>query len=318
MAPESVFGMVIVSVEVFPELIDVGENALVIPSGAVIVRSAVVGAVFVTFCVSVSALAGIVLVYVFVAVAVTGTVIEHVPPAATLPPLSVTVPPLAATVPAPHVVDAVGVDATVTPLGNVSVNIIPLSATEPVAVLGMVIVSVDVPPEGIDVGENALVIPTGAVTVRLAVAGVVLVTFCVSVSEFGGIVLVYVFVAVAVTGTVIEHVPPAATLPLLSVTVPPVATTVPPPHVVDAVGVEATVTPLGNVSVNVIPLSATEPAAVFGIMMVSVDVPPDGIDVGENAFVIATAVFMLRFAVAGVAFVTPCVSVSALAGIVLV
>lgn len=126
------------------------------------------------------------------------------------------------------------------------------------------------------------------------------------------------FVAVAVTETVIEHVAPAATVPPLSATVPPLAETDPAPHVVDAFGVAATVTPPGNVSVSDIPLNATAPIAVLGMVMVNVDVPPDGIDVGANAFVMATGAVMVRFAVAGVAFDTPCVSFKAAMGIVLV
>ena len=82
-------------------------------------------------------------------------------------------------------------------------------------------------------------------------------------------------VAVPVTDTVIVHVAFAARLPPLSATLEPpaVALTVPPPHVVDAFGVDAIVTPAGNVSVNDMPLSATAPASVFGMVIVSVDVP---------------------------------------------
>ena len=111
--------------------------------------------------------------------------------AARLPPLSDTLvaPGVAVTVP-PHVVDAFGVDATVTPAGKLSVSAMPVSATAPTAVFGMVIVSVDVLPVVNVAGENDLVMLDGAVTVRSAVVGAVLVTFCVSVSALAGIVLV--------------------------------------------------------------------------------------------------------------------------------
>ena len=97
--------------------------------------------------------------------------------------------------------------------GNVSVNDMPLSATAPAAVFGIVIVSVDVAPEAIDVGENALAMATGAVAVSVAVAGVSLVTPCVSVSAPAGITLLNVLAEDAVTVTPIVHVAFAATLP---------------------------------------------------------------------------------------------------------
>jgi hypothetical protein len=119
-APTAVFGMLIVSVDVLPVLNVGGENDFEITDGVLIVRSAVVGAMLVTFWVSVSALAGIVFVYVPLAVPVTDTTMLHDAPAARLPPLSATVvpPPVAVTVPPPQVVDAFGADATVTPTGN--------------------------------------------------------------------------------------------------------------------------------------------------------------------------------------------------------
>jgi hypothetical protein len=94
---------------------------------------------------------------VFATVPVTLTVIVHEALTASEPPLKATLlpPAVAVTVP-PHVVAALGVAAIVTPVGNVSVRPIPPSATAPEAVLGIVIVSVEVPPEVIVVGENAL------------------------------------------------------------------------------------------------------------------------------------------------------------------
>jgi hypothetical protein len=47
-----------------------------------------------------------------------------------------------------------------------------------------------------------------------------------------------------------------------------------PPHVVDAEGVAANVTPLGSASSSASPESAMAPVAVFAIVTVSVEVPP--------------------------------------------
>jgi hypothetical protein len=239
-------------------------------------------------------------------------------------PLSATVlpPAVATTVPLGHVVAAFGVAAIVTPVGKVSVRAIPVSATAPEAVFGIVIVNVEVPPEAIDVGENAFAIESDAgVIVRFAVAGAPFDTVCVSFSAAVGIVLVYVFATVPVTLTVIVHDDDAASVPPLSATLPPpaTATTVPLGQVVAAFGVAAIVTPVGNASVNAMPVSATAPEAVFGIVMVRVEVPPEAIDVGKNALAIASAAgVIVRLADVDDSFVTAWLSISALAGIVFV
>lgn len=241
--------------------------------------------------------------------------------AARLPPPSETLvaPGAAETAPPPQVVEAFGVEATTSPFGSVSVNAMLVSATAPAAVLGMVIVSVDVPPVVNVAGENDFEITDGVLIVRSAVVGALFVTFCVSVSALAGIVLVYVPDTMPVTDVMMVHVAAAARLPPLKATVvlPAVAVTV-PPQVVDAFGDDATVTPLGNVSVNAMPLRATAPASVFGMVIVNVEALPELIDVGENAFVIPSGAVIVRSAVVGVVLVTFCVSLSALAGMVLV
>jgi len=81
-------------------------------------------------------------VYVAATVPVTSTLIVHVALAAIVPPPSATLDPPAVAVAAPagQVVEAYGVEATVTPAGSVSVKATPVSATAPGAVLGIVIV----------------------------------------------------------------------------------------------------------------------------------------------------------------------------------
>lgn len=124
---------------------------------------------------------------------VTLTVTVHVALAASVPPPSATLvsPAAAVTVPAGQVVAAFGVAAIVTPEGNVSVNATPKSATAPGAVLGMLIVSTDVPPAAIVAGEKALLRAMAArLIVRVAVAVGEFETPCVVVNAFAAIVLV--------------------------------------------------------------------------------------------------------------------------------
>ena len=59
------------------------------------------------------------------------------------------------------------------PDGSVSLNDMPLNATEPAALFAMVMVRIDEPPAVTDVGANALVMPAGGATSRFADAGVV-------------------------------------------------------------------------------------------------------------------------------------------------
>lgn len=124
-----------------------------------------------------------------------------------------------------------------------------------------------------------------------------------------------------VTLTVIVQVTFAASVPVASVTLVPPATavTVPAGHVVAAFGVAAIVKPEGKVSVSDIPDSATAPAAAFAIVIVKSDELPAAIVAGANAFVSPMLPRpIVRFAVAGAVFVTPCVVVRALALIVFV
>jgi hypothetical protein len=193
-APDPVFAMVTVNVDVVPATIDVGLNALLMVTGGATVNTALAGAEFVAPCVDDNEPVATVFVYVPADAAVTSTVTVHVPLAATEPPESATEPaPLTAvTVPPVHVVAAFGVLAIVTPEGNASVNAIPLSATAPEAVFAIVSVSSDVPPGAIVIGAKLFVNVTfGAFAiVNVAVAGAVLLIPCVVVSAPAGIVFV--------------------------------------------------------------------------------------------------------------------------------
>lgn len=211
-------------------------------------------------------------------------------------------PAAAVTVPEVHVVAAFGVAAIVRPEGNASVRATPVSATAPGAVFGMVIVRTDVSPAEIVAGANALLrVMAAGMTVRFAVAGAELDAPCVVVNALGAIVFVYVAATAPVTSTVTVQVEFAPSVPPDNATLAPpaVAVAVPEGHVVAAFGGAAIVTPAGNVSVSVIADSETAPGAVFGIVIVRVDVPPAVIVAGENASLKATAArLMVRFAVA--------------------
>ena len=244
-------------------------------------------------------------------VLVTLTVIVHVAPAPTLPPVKATlVPPDGAvTVPLPQVVEP-GVRPIVTPVGSVSWSARPVSAIAPLAVLATVSVSVETLPTKIDDGLNAFVNVTfGAATVSVAVAGAVLVAPCALVMALAGIVLTSPPGVVPVTVTLTVQVAPAATLPPESaiVVAPGPAVTEPAPHVVDALGVPATAMPDGSASETPRLVSGAAPVAVLAIVSCSTDVPPSVMDAGVKLFVKVTggALLTTSVAVAGLPFVAP-------------
>jgi len=105
-------------------------------------------------------------------VAVTFTEAVHVPPTAMVPPLKlIELAPalgLKVGVPQPLVV-ALGVEATCTPDGKESLTPTPASAAVLAAGLVIVNVSVEVPPTGMLVGKNALVMVGAVSTVKVSV-----------------------------------------------------------------------------------------------------------------------------------------------------
>ena len=175
-APLAVLAIEIVSTDVLPGLIVDGAKAFVsVTFGAATASVALAGAALVAPCVLVTVLGGIVFVHVPGVVPVTLTVTVQLAPAATLPAPSANceVPGNVVTVPDPHVVDAFGDAAMTTPLGSVSLKARPVSATEPVAVLETVTVTVELPFTATDEGVKllAIVTPGALLTTSVADAG---------------------------------------------------------------------------------------------------------------------------------------------------
>src|SRR5476649_2300954 len=212
-------------------------------------------------------------------------------------PVTVTVPLPAAPVtkagppakapPAGQLLWMLGVAATSTFAGSVSVKLMPDCAGLP-APFVMVKVSVDVPPTSIAVGANAL-LSDACTTVS-----VWLVTPLVSTPPTVMLPapLVYTLAAALVTSTLTVQVlaPTAAFTPLPPmVKVPAPATAVmvgAPPQLFTTFGTAAITTPAGSASLNVRFVRAGEPAG-FATVKVSVEVWPTPTVVGANALVSA-------------------------------
>lgn len=186
----------------------------------------------------------------------TFTVIVHVLFTAAVPPANETTPELAVAVAVPPqvFVSPFGV-ATTIPIGNVSENARPASATEFAA--GFVIVNVSdvVPFSGIFAAPKAFAIEGGVTTFTLADA---VPPVPPSVDETFPVVLFFVPAVVPVTFTANVHELLAAMVAPVSVTVfvPAVAVIVPAAHApVSPLGVETT-NPEGSVSTNPFPVVA--------------------------------------------------------------
>ena len=213
-----------------------------------------------------------------------------------LPPVRMMlVPPAVAVgVPLQVFVKPFGV-ATTNPAGSVSLNATPACVTVLAAGLVMVKVSVLVPFTGIELGLNALAIEGGPTTVSVSVA---VLPAPPSLEVTAPLVLVKAPAVVPVTFTttvqeLLTAMPPAVRLMLVP---PAVADGVPPQLFVSPLGVETT-NPVGNVSVNATPVSAT---LVFGfwIVNVSVLVPFSGIVFGLKPLVMLGGEATVRLALA--------------------
>jgi hypothetical protein len=210
----------------------------------------------------------------------------HEPFCASVPPANVTAPApeTAVIVPAPQDPISPFGDATTKPGGKLSVNAAPVSATLPTAVLLIVNVSVLFAFKAIDVGANAFVIDGGGATLRFAVAEL-------PVPPFVEVTLPVLFVnwpeATPVTFTMIVQLALTATAPPVSVmlTEPATAVAVPAQLFVNPLGV-ATTSPVGSVSANATPASATAFAAGFVIVNVKEVVPFRGIFPAPKALAI--------------------------------
>jgi hypothetical protein len=145
----------------------------------------------------------------------------------------------------------------------------------------MVMVSVDVPPTAIDIGENIFVTLGGAKTLSVALA---VPPAPVSVALTLPVVFGLAPAVVALTTTLIAHVllPPVPSEPpdRLMAVAPADGLNV-PPQVVVAPGVALTSTPAGSESLIDRPVSASEG---FGLvkLMVNVEVLPTAMLVGEK------------------------------------
>jgi hypothetical protein len=191
-----VFAIVIVKADTPPRTIVAGAKVLLSATlGAATVSVADAGAVFVAPWVEVKADAGIVFTAAPTVDEVTFAVIVHVAPAAMVAPESVTLgfgPATCVTVPAGQVVASAGVAASVTPVGKRSCRWTFDSATAPVAVFAIVIVSWETPPTAMLAGVKLLAIETGGAfaIVNVADAAVVFDAPCVDVSPPMGMMFV--------------------------------------------------------------------------------------------------------------------------------
>lgn len=160
-----------VIVEVAPVLIAVGEKLLVIAGANPTTSVAVAGLAFDPPLVT-SAPAAMVLTLPPAFVLVTFTDSVQLPPDGIVPPVKVTEPLVWLDVP-PQVLACVAA-RVVTPTGSVSVS--GEDSVSGTLLFGFVsvIVSVEVPPERIEFGENALLMVGGLATVSTALAGLAL------------------------------------------------------------------------------------------------------------------------------------------------
>jgi len=229
-------------------------------------------------------------------VPVTSTLTVQFEPAVRDPELklSVVLPAAGVKLPPVQFVLALGVAATCTPDGRLSLKAMPVRV---VVVFGLVIVNVnvDTPPVQIVEAVNDLLIVGGATTVIMAVLLVAPVPL--SFELMAPVVLLHTPAVVPVTVTMNEQLPLAARVPPLKlIRFGDVVETMPPQV---AVGPEVgTVSPAGNVSVKPIPVN---PSAELGLVIenVRVVVPPSGMLDAPNAFmsVGAAATFIVTVAV---------------------
>src|SRR5579859_7259744 len=187
--------------------------------------------------------------------------------------------------------------ATVSPVGSVSVNATPVSTT--VLAAGMVMVSEVVAFWAMTLGLKTFAIEGGAITVNTAVLLAVPVPPSVEVTA--PVVLFFTPAVVPVTLTENVHDDPTAgdavNVPpdRLMMPLPAVAVIVPLPQEPVMLGVAATTTPAGKLSVKATPLSALK---VSGLVMVKLSVllAFNTILVGLNDLVIAGGATTVRLA----------------------
>src|SRR5579864_205547 len=173
----------------------------------------------------------------------------------------------------------------------------------------MVNVNDVVPFSGMLAAPKTLVIEGGVATVRLAEAVLPVPPF---VELTAPLVLVYCPDAVPVTFTTrVQFVFTAMLPPVREILVEPATAVAVPPQVFERpFGVETT-RPVGSVSVNATPVSATVLAAGLVMVKVSVVIPFSGIVVGLNALAIEGGATTVSTAVLLVVPVPPSIEVTA-------
>ncbi len=282
-SPSDVFGLLRVKVsEVFaPTRMLAAPNAFVIVGGVPTVRFALAVLPVPPF---VEVTLPVVLVYWPAAAPVTVTENWHWLFAAMVAPDSeIPVGPVVVSVPPQTVAEAL---ATVNPVGSVSVNATPVSATALAAGLVIVKVSEVVAFKAMLLGLNTLAMDGGASTLMLAEA---VPPVPPSVEVTLPVVLFCVPAAIPVTFTEnVQELLAAIVPPLRLITfVPAVAVIVPPPQVpLRPFGVEIT-SPAGSVSVKPTPVDAV----VFGFWMVKLKLvePFSGMLAAPNALIMTGA-----------------------------
>jgi hypothetical protein len=310
----AVFGLVMVKLKLVVPFSGMlaAPKALLIVGAATTVRLAVLLAAPVPP--SVELTAPVVLSFVPAVVPVTSTENVHDEPAAgdavSVPPdrLILPLPATAVIVPLPQEPVTLGVAATTRPEGRLSVNATPLRAMK---VFGLVMVKLTevVPFSGMLAAPNALLMVGGAATVKLAEAVLPVPPL---VELTAPVVFVYWPAVVPVTFTTSVQLAFTAILPPVRLMLVDPATAVAvPPHVFDRpFGVETT-KPVGKVSVNATPVSATVLAAGLVMVKVSVVVPFRAIVVGLKTLAIDGGATIEMLAVLLVAPVPPSVDVMA-------
>src|SRR5579864_4940708 len=231
--------------------------------------------------------------------------------AASVPPdrLTELAPPVAVAVP-PQVLLRLGVEATTSPAGKLSVNANPVSVTLLFGLL-MLMVSKVVPFSGILVGANVLVTLGGLATINVAVLLVAPVPPFVELTA--PVVFDTVPDCVPVTfTTMVQLVPGVAMLPpdRLMLVLFAAAVTV-PPQVLLTPGVLATCNPFVKVSLNATPFSALVLAAGLVIVKVTVVVPFREILAAPNALLMVGGAAIFTVAVLLVLPVPPSVELIA-------
>jgi hypothetical protein len=177
------------------------------------------------------------------------------------------------------------------PVGRLSVTATPVKPLAFVDGLVIVMVSVDVPPGPMLVGLKAFAIVGGATTVSTALAVPPVPSF---VELTAPVVLVLAPAVEPVTLTEIEQLLPGVVIEPVLKLIGEVPELKVPPQVF--AGLPAKVMPAGMVSLTAMPFIMPLLVAGFVIVIVRVDVPPTGTEVGVKDFVMVGGAVTVKVA----------------------